>query len=171
MRKIKVKRVYDSHSKGDGTRVLVDRLWPRGLLKNDAKINDWTKEIAPSNELRKWFQHDPHKWIDFKKKYFAELDSNTENVEKLLDIIGKRTVTFVFGTKEEKYNNAVALKEYLDAEVEKAERERPQVVSFVVDDSEPIEKAVAEAQGRGGPGTTRGRALIDICQEYFLGEH
>ena len=73
------------------------------------------QEIAPSNELRKWFRHDQHKWLDFKKKYFAELNSNTENVENFLDAIGKGTVTFVYGTKEEKYNNAVALKEYLDA--------------------------------------------------------
>ena len=115
MQKIKVKYVYDPHAKDDGIRVLVDRLWPRGLSRNDAKINAWTKEIAPSNELRKWFRHDQHKWLDFKKKYFAELNSNTENVENFLDAIGKGTVTFVYGTKEEKYNNAVALKEYLDA--------------------------------------------------------
>ena len=115
MQKIKVKRVYDAPVKDDGIRVLVDRLWPRGLAKNDANIYAWAKEIAPSNALRRWYKHDPHKWLDFKKKYFAELDLNTENVEKFLNDNGKGTVTFVYGSKEEKFNNAVALKEYMAA--------------------------------------------------------
>ena len=115
MRKIKIKRVYETPAKDDGIRVLVDRLWPRGLSKTDADIYSWEKDMAPSNALRGWYRHDPEKWLEFKKKYFAELDSNAEIVEKFLDVIGKGTVTFVYASKEEKWNNAAALKEYLDA--------------------------------------------------------
>ena len=111
---IKVKRVYDKPSKEDGSRILVDRLWPRGVSKKDASIDIWMKDIAPSNELRKWFNHDPAKWDQFKTRYFSELDDKSELVKELLSRATKGTLTLVFSAKEERYNNAGALKEYLE---------------------------------------------------------
>ncbi|MEM0092452.1 MAG: DUF488 domain-containing protein [Saccharolobus sp.] len=108
---IKVKRVYEPIDKDDGIRVLVDRLWPRGISKD--KIDIWLKDIAPSEDLRKWFNHDPSKWEEFKRKYFEELDKNPK-IEILLQLIRKgNNVTLVYASRSP-YNNAVALKEYLD---------------------------------------------------------
>ncbi len=111
---IRVKRVYEPPSKSDGRRVLVDRLWPRGLSKAGAKIDYWPKEIAPSTELRKWYGHEPDKWPEFKRRYFKELKSKAAAVQALLDYVGSGKVTFVYGSKEERLNNVAALKEYLD---------------------------------------------------------
>ena len=111
---VKVKRVYDEPAKSDGHRVLVDRIWPRGLKKSEARIDEWPREIAPSTGLRKWFKHDPDKWEQFKKKYFAELEEHREKVEKLARESRKRSVTLLFGAKDTEHNNAVALKEYLE---------------------------------------------------------
>jgi uncharacterized protein YeaO (DUF488 family) len=110
---IKLKRAYEPAAKADGTRVLVDRLWPRGVSKKAARIALWLREIAPSAELRKWFGHDPEKWSQFKKKYFRELDANTDAVDQLRKLIRGGTVTLVYGAKDEEHNDAVALKEYL----------------------------------------------------------
>ena len=110
---IYVKRVYEKAEKRDGYRVLVDRLWPRGISKGKAKIGLWLKDIAPSDELRLWFSHDPRKWPVFKKKYFKELKPKKDLAKVILDKAGKRDVTLLFAAKEESFNNAVALKEYL----------------------------------------------------------
>lgn len=110
---IKIKRVYESFSKNDGFRILVDRLWPRGLTKERAKIDLWLKDIAPSDTLRKWFGHDPKKWEEFKKRYFKELKDKAELVKTLEAKIKKGTVTLVYGAKDWEHNNTVALKEYL----------------------------------------------------------
>lgn len=112
---IRVKRVYDPPSSEDGTRILVDRLWPRGLTKEKARIDLWLKEIAPSNELRKWYGHDPGRWAEFKKRYYGELQRQEEARQALLDRVRKGTVTLLFGSKELRINNAYALKEYLEA--------------------------------------------------------
>jgi len=112
--KLTVKRVYSQPSKRDGMRILVDRLWPRGLSKEKARIDYWLKDIAPSNALRKWYGHDPDKWNEFRQRYFRELDENTEAVSGLLEITGGRPATLLFGSKEAEFNNAVALKEYLE---------------------------------------------------------
>ena len=112
---IRVKRVYEPPAKRDGRRVLVDRLWPRGLSKADAKIDHWPKEIAPSTELRKWYGHDPDKWPEFKRRYFKELQSKSDAVQALLDYIRTGKVTLVYGSKEQRLNNVAALKEYLEA--------------------------------------------------------
>lgn len=112
---IRIKRVYDLPSRDDGHRVLVDRLWPRGLSKSDAEIDAWPKEIAPSHELRNWFGHRPEKWDEFKSKYFKELAKKEKIVKEILakeKSIG--TVTLLFSSRELRYNNAVALKEYLE---------------------------------------------------------
>lgn len=111
---ISIKRVYDEPAANDGMRVLVDRLWPRGLSKDEARVDLWLKAIAPSNDLRKWFQHDHEKWPEFKKRYFAELDANGEAVQALKQQIkGHKNVVFLFSAKEPECNNAEALKEYL----------------------------------------------------------
>ena len=112
---IRVKRVYEPASTRDGRRILVDRLWPRGLSKADAKIDDWPKDIAPSTELRKWFGHDPERWSEFKRRYFAELESKSDTVRALLDYVRAGTVTFLYSSKERRLNNVVALKEYLES--------------------------------------------------------
>ena len=109
-----IKRVYDAPSADDGERILVDRLWPRGISKEKARIDYWLKEIAPSTELRKWFNHEHEKWEEFKQKYFEELNSNPEAVKEILELSGKKTVTILYSAKEERFNNAVALREYLE---------------------------------------------------------
>jgi uncharacterized protein YeaO (DUF488 family) len=112
--KIKIKRAYDAPEKSDGTRILVDRLWPRGKSKSILGIDLWLKDIAPSDGLRKWYSHDPERWEEFKAHYFEELDANRAAMDQLLEALKKGPVTFVFSAKEEKYNNAVALGEYIE---------------------------------------------------------
>jgi uncharacterized protein YeaO (DUF488 family) len=110
---IKIKRVYDKMEESDGFRILVDRLWPRGLGKEKAKVDFWLKDIAPSDALRKWFAHDPKKWDEFRRRYFEEL----KDKKRLIDLIiekARSKVTLLYGAKEEKYNNAAALKEYIE---------------------------------------------------------
>ncbi len=111
---IVTKRVYEKASESDGRRVLVDRLWPRGLSKEKVLVDQWAKEVSPSNELRQWYAHDPEKWEEFKKRYFAELDSNPNAVTSFLNEIGEGTVTFLYSSKEPELNNATALKEYVE---------------------------------------------------------
>lgn len=114
--KIRIKRVYDPPAPGDGRRILIDRLWARGLSKGKAKIDYWAKAIAPSTALRKWYGHDPDKWADFRKRYFAELDANPEGVAELRTEMGKGTVTLLFSSRETRLNNASALREYLEGQ-------------------------------------------------------
>lgn len=111
---IKTKRVYDEPEDKDGFRTLVDRLWPRGLNKDKTKINLWLKDIAPSDELRKWFSHDPKKWSEFKKRYFEELNGKQELVSLIVEKARKGSVALLYAAKEEKFNNANALKEYIE---------------------------------------------------------
>jgi uncharacterized protein YeaO (DUF488 family) len=110
---VKIERIYDLPSKDDGKRILVDRLWPRGLSKEAAEIDEWMKEIAPSNELRKWFGHAPARWQEFRNKYKDELRAKREIIEKLkLESTG-RTVTLLYAAKDIEHNNALVLKEVL----------------------------------------------------------
>lgn len=111
---LKIKRAYEKPSRNDGRRVLVDRLWPRGVAKAEAKIHEWRKEIAPSTALRKWFAHDPAKWTEFKRRYFAELNAQRPALEELRKLATHGTVTLVFGAKDTEHNQAVALKHYLE---------------------------------------------------------
>lgn len=111
---IKIKRVYDKPSKDDGYRILIDRLWPRGLTKEEAKIDLWLKEIAPSTELRKWYNHDPKKWISFKEKYRKELKDKEELLEQIKELEKEhKTVTLLYSSKEERLNNAIILLEFI----------------------------------------------------------
>jgi uncharacterized protein YeaO (DUF488 family) len=105
----KIKRVYEKPSKDDGVRILVDRLWPRGLTKEKAAVDEWLKDIAPSAELREWFNHDVARWAEFKKKYGAELTKNAELVRTLKKKGAGRVVTLVYGAKDAEHNQAVVL--------------------------------------------------------------
>jgi uncharacterized protein YeaO (DUF488 family) len=110
---IKLKRAYDPASQTDGTRLLVERLWPRGLSKEKLKLNGWIREVAPTTELRKWFGHDPAKWRQFRTRYFSELDSRPESWRSMVSLARRGTVTLVYSSRDEEHNNAVALREYL----------------------------------------------------------
>lgn len=111
---IRLKRAYDPPARADGTRILVERLWPRGLTKDEAAIDWWPKQIAPSAELRKWYAHDVAKWPEFGRRYRAELDRNPEAVAELRQRLGKGAITFVFAARDEAHNSAVVLKAYLE---------------------------------------------------------
>jgi uncharacterized protein YeaO (DUF488 family) len=111
---VQIKRVYEEPSTSDGKRILIDRLWPRGLTKEKAKVDLWLKDIAPSTELRQWFGHDPSKWNEFKKRYHDELKKNHEIIVKLIEQLKTGKVTLVYGAKDEEHNDAVVLKEYLE---------------------------------------------------------
>ena len=111
---IKIKRIYEAPAAGDGFRLLVDRLWPRGLSKEKARVDLWLRDIAPSNELRKWYGHDPQKWGEFKKRYAREIEGRGEDLDFLIEKARGSTITFLFSSKEEKLNNAQALKEFVE---------------------------------------------------------
>ena len=111
---LRTKRAYESPSPEDGYRVLVDRLWPRGLSKARADLDEWDKELAPSDELREWFGHEPSRWEEFQRRYFAELDAKPEQVQALAHKAAEGPVTLIYSAQNEQYNNAVALKEYLE---------------------------------------------------------
>ena len=113
--KLKIKRVYATPANDDGKRILVDRIWPRGLSKDKAKIDSWLKEIAPSDELRKWFSHDPAKWHEFQRRYKRELDANPGTLNALLGCISAGPVTILYSAKNEQYNNAMVLSQYLES--------------------------------------------------------
>jgi len=114
--KLNIKRVYEKPNEQDGKRVLVDRLWPRGLTKEKADIDLWLKGIAPTTELRKWFNHDAAKWKEFQKRYRKELNNNKEQVSLLKDQLKKGIVTLVYGARDEEHNEALVLKEWLNGE-------------------------------------------------------
>jgi uncharacterized protein YeaO (DUF488 family) len=111
--RIRTKRVYDPPEKSDGYRVLVDRLWPRGISREKARVDEWLKEIAPSSELRNWYGHDPEKWKEFKSRYFRELGRNRPAVGALRKQVKKGKTTLLYASREREINNAAALKEYL----------------------------------------------------------
>lgn len=110
---IKLKRVYDPVSPEDGVRVLVDRLWPRGLKKADTVIDRWMKDIAPSTELRQWFGHDPQRWPEFRRRYTEELHRHADLLEELRSLARERPLTLLFSAHDEAHNNAVVIKEVL----------------------------------------------------------
>ena len=111
---ISLKRAYEPAARCDGKRILVERLWPRGLSKQRARIDFWPRQVAPSTELRRWFDHDPDKWTEFKRRYFRELEEHSEELATILAAAKSGPVTFVFASREERFNNAVALREYLE---------------------------------------------------------
>jgi uncharacterized protein YeaO (DUF488 family) len=110
---IRVKRVYDAPAAEDGFRVLVDGVWPRGLTKEEAHIDLWLREAAPSTALRQWFSHDPERWTEFRDRYFQELDQHPEVVRRLLSYATQGVLTLLFSARNREHNQAVALREYL----------------------------------------------------------
>jgi len=111
---IRTKRIYEEATPDDGARILVDRLWPRGVSHEDAALDAWAKSVAPSDELREWFDHDPERWAEFERRYHAELaEKRTVLEEELLDVAGERDVTLLYATTDTEHNNAVALRSYL----------------------------------------------------------
>jgi len=110
---IKIKRIYDSASRDDGKRIYIDRLWPRGMKKEEVKMDEWLKEISPSDTLRKWFGHDPSKYEEFKKRYIKELEPHAEILERIRKEGKKETVTLLFSAKDDEHNNATVLKEII----------------------------------------------------------
>lgn len=113
VRKLEVKRIYEPSESSDGYRVLVDRVWPRGLSKQNADIDLWLKDVAPSTELRQWFGHQPRRWDAFRRRYFDELDEMPETLAVIQDKLRKGNVTLVYSARDEAHNQAVALREYL----------------------------------------------------------
>lgn len=111
---IKLKRAYEEPEKADGTRILVDRLWPRGLTKEKAAIDLWLKEIAPTTELRKWFAHDTEKWKGFCERYHKELKDHPDDLKQIRDKAAKETVTLIYGARDQEHNGAVVLKDLLE---------------------------------------------------------
>lgn len=115
--RVNTKRAYESPDPHDGYRVLVDRLWPRGVSKSRACIDEWWKEFAPSTELRKWFGHDPAKWTRFKQRYTDELEANSEELACFANRAGQGPITLVYGAKDEQHNQAVVLKEFIETRI------------------------------------------------------
>jgi uncharacterized protein YeaO (DUF488 family) len=110
---IRLKRAYERPSSDDGIRVLVDRLWPRGMRKEDAAIDHWLKELAPSTELRRWFAHDPERWEEFRRRYRDELSAHAERLEELRATARERRLTLVYSARDERHNDAVVLRDVL----------------------------------------------------------
>ena len=119
---LKLKRAYEPVAPSDGTRVLVERLWPRGLSKSVLHVDTWLKDVGPSTTLRKWFSHDPRKWATFRERYFRELDSKPALWRPLMTAARRRTVTLVYSSRDAEHNNAVALKDYLNRKIGKRHR-------------------------------------------------
>lgn len=118
MTQINIKRVYEDWEESDGYRILVDRLWPRGVSKEKAQLDVWIKEIAPTDELRKWFGHEAPKWDEFKRKYITEIKENNKGQVQLIDAVtGQKKVTLLFGAKDQEHNQAVVLQEWLENEI------------------------------------------------------
>ena len=113
MLNIRLKRAYDPPARNDGYRVLVDRVWPRGVTKEALSVNDWFKDLAPSTPLRKWFGHEPAKWTEFQRRYFRELDEHPDLIRNLAGRAKDSGITLVFAARDTEHNNAVALKNYL----------------------------------------------------------
>lgn len=122
MGNLKIKRIYDEPSKIDGIRILVDRLWPRGVSKEKAHLDFWFKDIAPSPDLRKWFNHEPNKFKEFSKCYKAELDCVQEKINEVLELLKKNDVTLIYAAKSETINHAIVLKDYINNAKNKASK-------------------------------------------------
>ena len=112
--KIQIKRIYEKAASRDGHRILVDRIWPRGVSKEDAQLDDWNKDIAPSTDLRKWFDHKEDRFSEFKKRYKKELSKHTNDLKEIASIAKEKQVTLLYGAKDKEHNQAVVLKEFLE---------------------------------------------------------
>ncbi|HJQ53982.1 MAG TPA: DUF488 family protein [Gemmatimonadaceae bacterium] len=119
---VALKRVYEPTAASDGRRILVDRLWPRGLTRRAADVDEWLKDVAPSTELRKWFGHDPARWPEFKRRYRRELRAHREAVDRIARLAARRRVTLVYGAKDDAHNDAVVLADVLRRKMKRPTR-------------------------------------------------
>lgn len=133
---IQLKRVYDPAARGDGTRVLVDRVWPRGMRKEQAAVDRWLRDVAPSSELRKWFGHDPERWPEFKRRYREELAAGPPALYELIDLCRDGTVTLLFGARDRERNQAVVLREVVEETLARGDRGEPASPVCYADSSE-----------------------------------
>lgn len=115
MAEIRLSRVYDHEPRGPGQRFLVERLWPRGVARATLDIDDWLPDAGPSHELRRWFSHDPERWEEFRRSYFDELDGRPQAWQPLVDALALDDVTLLYSSRDREHNNAVALRDYLEA--------------------------------------------------------
>ena len=126
MARVRIRRVYDTPTPEDGRRILVDRIWPRGLTREAAAIDAWVRDVAPSTALRKWFGHDPARWDEFARRYRQELETHPAAVQALVDAVGEGPATLVYGARDEAHNQAVVLQQILDERLAKAEGSQPE---------------------------------------------
>lgn len=126
---IRVKRIYEEPDVQDGLRILVDRLWPRGLKKEAARLDDWMKDVAPSDALRRWFGHDPSRWAAFQSRYCAELDGKPQSWQKILELACKEPITLLYAAADQDHNNALVLGRYLERRAHWGGRNRPPAAS------------------------------------------
>jgi uncharacterized protein YeaO (DUF488 family) len=146
---ISLRRAYEPPVPVDGRRILVDRLWPRGLTKNEAKVDDWYKEVAPSNELRRWFGHVPAKWTEFQRRYREELERHPEYLTPLLDAATRGPISLIYSAKDEQHNQAVVLKEVMLERLQSvSETEDQDIVSEASNESFPASDAPSWAIGQ-----------------------
>ena len=124
---IKLKRVYEPASPDDGVRILVERLWPRGIKKDALKLDTWLKDVAPSDGLRRWFGHEPKKWNGFRDRYFAELEANPQTWESLAKAARRGRVTLIYSSRDTEHNNAVALRNYLEDKMQRGSSGRKRI--------------------------------------------
>jgi len=110
---VRLKRAYEPPAKSDGHRYLVDRIWPRGVSRDEAELEDWLKEIAPSNELRKWFDHDPERWAEFRRRYMSELKQHRDELRELARQAADIRITLVYGARDQEHNQAIVIRQYL----------------------------------------------------------
>lgn len=120
--KLRLKRIYDQATEHDGTCFLVERLWPRGVTKSALTDAQWLRDVTPSAELRKWFHHDPQRWNEFRRRYFAELKQHKDGLSPILEAARKGTVTLLYSSHDLEHNNAVALREFLQYLLQPTER-------------------------------------------------
>ncbi len=125
---ISLRRAYEPAKRGEGRLFLVERLWPRGVKKENLAVDAWLKDVAPSAELRKWFSHDPAKWKEFRRRYFAELSAHSDALRPLLDAARHGDITLIYSSHDQEHNNAVALKEYLERKLSRS-KSRPQAAA------------------------------------------
>lgn len=126
---LKLKRAYEPSAPSDGTRVLVERLWPRGLSKSALRVHTWLKDVGPSTGLRQWFSHDPRRWATFRARYFRELDSKPDAWRPLMTAARRGTITLVYSSRDTEHNNAVALRDYLNGKTSKRHRTQARTAS------------------------------------------
>jgi len=145
---IKAKRVYEKPTASDGSRLLIDRVWPRGLKKSDLALDGWLKEVAPSDRLRKWFGHDPRKWKEFRRRYFAELRAKTETWAPILKKARESNVALLYGARDVEHNNAAALKDFLSARLKNRRAVDSSKIRFMQQTTEPEHGRTQREEGK-----------------------